>query len=72
MAVIALALVLPVFWLVRSGITVAGHVQRSWRPALVGGLLLLGGATLAALLLHGDDAPSYERGDRTLRAMLDR
>lgn len=72
MALVALGLVIPVFWLVLSGIKLAGHVQRHWRPALVGGVLLLSGATIVALLLHGNDAPSYAEGDRTLRAMLDR
>jgi hypothetical protein len=72
MALVALGLVIPVFWLVLSAIRLAGHVQRNWRPVLVGGLLLLGGATGVALLLHATDAPSYEEGDQTLRAMLDR
>lgn len=70
MAVVALALVIPVFWVVVSGIRVAGHVQRHWRPVLVAGLLLLGGAALGALLVHDTRSPSYEEGDRTLRAML--
>lgn len=72
MAFVALALVLPVFWLVLQGIKIAGHLQRSWRPLLVAGALLLAGATIGAVLLHGSDTPSYEAGDRTLRAMLDR
>jgi len=71
MAVVALALVIPVFWLVISGIRLAGHLQRTWRPLLIGGVLLLAGATLSAYMLQSDEAPSYSEGDRTVRAMLE-
>lgn len=71
MAIVSLAVIVPLIWVATALFRAAGFVQRHWRGLALGAAALCALATVSAMLLLPTSNAGYEQGDSVLRAMLD-